>query len=174
MHINLIIGAIFLLALWWLLRETRARKKAQKTEPAAMLKDEFEKRRAEQEKSRRASERLAELKKKRMAPVLEGTHEMIAALSATLAAEKREPEGISVAENGQALVLALKYRGHEEAFILEWDVKNFDLELFSGTSSLANVNGAYIIRMPDGSMAREEEFSPFMRMLSGLIADRFA
>lgn len=170
MHINLIIGAIFILALWWLLRETRARKKEQKAEPAAMLKDELEKRRVGQEKSRRAAERLASLKKQRMLPVLEGVREMIAALSG----EERSRGAMSAVENGPAVVLALKYRGKEEAFILEWDVKYFDLELFSSQSSLANVTGNYSIRLPDGSVAREEEFSPFMRTLSGLIADRFA
>lgn len=170
MHINLILGAVFILALWWLLRETGARKKAQKAEPAAMLKDELEKRRAAQEHSRRATERLAALKKERMAPVLGGLREMVEALSD----DDRKSGVMSVAENGPSAVLNLKYAGKEEAFILEWDVRSFDLELFAGEASLSGVSGTYTIRLPDGSTAREAEFPSFMRTVSGLIADRLA
>lgn len=170
MHINLILGAVFLLALWWLLREARARKKEQKADPAAMLKDELEKRRAAQEHGRRAGERLAALKKERMSPVLDGLRGMIAALPA----KDRERGGITAAGNGSSVVLSLKYADKEEAFILEWDVRHFDLELFAGEASLSGTPGSYTARLPDGSIVREVELPAFMRALSGLIADRLA
>lgn len=170
MHVNLFLGLIFLLALWWLLRETRARKKDRTAEPAAMLKDELKKRRAAQEHGRRAARRLEALKKERMAPVLEGLREMLAALPP----EDRERGVMSVAPDGSSVALTLKYAGREETFILDWDVKNFDLELFAGAAALTGVGGAYGIRLPDGSTVREAEFPAFMRALSGIIADRLA
>lgn len=168
MHINLIIGLIFLVTLWWFIRTLSADRRAKKTDPGGMLKDELEKRRAAQEKSRRATQRLAQLKGERLAPVLAGVRKMIDALP-----EKDRAAGlIRAAENNDAIEVTLERGGKSETLVLDWNVRNFDLELFAGTAALTGAAGDYIIRLPDGSMLRKAEFADFMRALSGLLADR--
>lgn len=168
MHINLIIGLVFFAALWWVIREFRADRKAKKADPGGMLKNELEKRRAAQEKSRRASLRLEKLKKERLAPVLNGLREMIRALPQ----KDREAGAMRVDEKDGAIEVTLGHGEETETLELGWDVKNFDLELFAGEAALTGAGGDYIIRMPDGSMLRRADFADFMRTLSGLIADR--
>lgn len=188
MHINLIIGLVFILAVWWLLREARARKKA-KAEPADMLKNELKKRQEAQEQKQRAADRLASLKNEHLSKMMEAVEQMRDALksnSGQSLSAMREEDGISLAvrscENTgktRATPSGANGSGHaasecEDIFYLEWNVRNFDLEVFSGTGSLRHVQGDYIIRMPDGSIVREKDFPGFMRAISGLIADRLA
>lgn len=181
MHINLILGLIVVLAVWWLLKNHRENKNS-RAEPADMLMDEISKRRAAQDASKRATERLAALRTEKIRPVVDGLEKMARALPDSASS------GMELADRRENVRLTLSYplkkeradnpeREPEiisETFDIEWNIKNFDLELFSGSSSLQSVPGEYIIRMKDGTMLQESDFSGFMRRLSGIIADRLA
>lgn len=181
MHINLILGLVVILAIWWLLKN-RQERKAANAEPADMLMDEISKRREAQLASTRAINRMRNLREQNMRPVAEGLKKMAAALP------KNGPEQIIIEDNGELVRLTLHYAIkkelpdsperkpdiNSEIFEMEWNVKNFDIELFSGSSSLQSVSGEYIIRMKDGTILKETELTGFMRRVSALIADRLA
>ncbi len=174
MHINLILGFLVIIAVIWLVKSYRAQK-AEKAEPAQMLMDEMGKRRQAHDEGKRAGERLLELRIKRLRPVVQGVNDMKNAL------RPGESKGsLTVQDEGQTAVLHLEYKPRpesdpaRESLFLEWNVKNFDIELFSGQSSLQSVPGVYIIRMQDGAIIAEPDFNSYMRRLSGLIADRLA
>jgi hypothetical protein len=142
-----------------------------------MLLGEIGRRRAAKLESKAAVERLLRLKTERLRPVAEGAREMIAAL----------PEGASrgsmrLQDEGSKIRLFLDYASVNppeqisESFILEWDVKNFDLEVFGGLEQerADRVAGYYLIRLPDGILLKETEAGALLRRLSGLVADRLA
>ena len=61
-----------------------------------------------------------------------------------------------------------------EEYRIRWDIRNIDLDFLAGLEQAGNVPGLYSLTWPDGHVTREEERSDFMRVLSGLIADRLA
>ncbi|MDR2503177.1 MAG: hypothetical protein LBD82_02140 [Deltaproteobacteria bacterium] len=172
MHINLLLGLVVLLAAWWLIRSRQNRKTAQK-KPAAMLLDEIGKRRAVRHESKRASEKLMRLKAERLRPVVEGVRDMIHALDEEGGAQAQR---LRLTDEGRRAELEICHCGAEETetLILEWDVRDLDLDFFAAEDPLPDAQGDYIIRTPDGALLREAELTPFMRRLSGLIADRLA
>ncbi|MCL1915489.1 MAG: hypothetical protein FWG17_02075 [Desulfovibrionaceae bacterium] len=181
MHVGLISGLLVLLALGWLVLNFQRRRHERRT-PADMLLDELNLRRSTQEGNRRARERLEELKRARLRPVVEGVLEMIRALPGEgcgrlrLRDEERRallevpivPKGYG--ERGEGI----GQEGQTETLTLEWDIRDFDLGFFAGADSLEGASGDYFLRLPDGSLIREAEFTVFMRRLSALLADRLA
>lgn len=166
MHINLILGAVFLLAIWWLLRQAAERRRTAKTEPSDMLRDEITRRREAMAQSERAAARLTELKKAK-------TVEIFAALDDMLDGLPPECHHLHSENLGDEVSLSVQYKEEmKDVFHLGWDIRNFDMGLFAGNEPLRNVPGDYIVRLPDGSLLRDADFQSYMRRLSGLIADR--
>ena len=166
MHINLILGAVFILAIWWLLRQAGERRRAAKTQPAAMLRDEISRRREAIEQSERAATRLAGLKKEKAAQIFEALDDMLEALPP-------EYHNMHSENMGEEVALSVQYKDKKkDTFHLFWDTRNFDLSFFASNETLKNVPGDYIVRMPDSSLLREPDFQSYIRRLSGLIADR--
>lgn len=167
MHINLFVGLIFLLALGWFVHEMRAHQKAKKAKPADLLKNDLEKRRAAQEQIRQASEHLAKLKATHAEKIMDVLKDMTQGLDGS-------SKHISVQKNNNTVELTLAYKDKEEVFYLEWNIKNFNMELLSDPAAPKHTQGEYIIRMPGGSMLPEPDLASFTRTISGLIADRLA
>ncbi|MCL1889884.1 MAG: hypothetical protein FWF99_05215 [Desulfovibrionaceae bacterium] len=181
MHVGLILGLMVLLAFGWLALSFR-RRRHEFRRPADMLLDELNLRRSTQEGKLRARERLEDLKRARLRPVVEGVLEMIRALPGESGGrlrlrdeERRAVLEISAVPGGYGEQGGGGgHEGRTETLTLEWDIRDFDLDFFAGADYLEGASGDYFLRMPDGSLIRETELTVFMRRLSGLLADRLA
>ncbi|MDL2285532.1 hypothetical protein LJB93_02165 [Desulfovibrio sp. OttesenSCG-928-F07] len=154
-----------------------------------MLAKEIEKRRIAQSNSKVAAERLKDLRVKHMRAVVQAVSEM----------QNAQPKSgakasFTVQDNGETAVISFT-PGTEQAIndansdtnaalpdktlysekiTLEWNIKKFDIELFSGPAALQSVTGIYIIHMHDGTMLSEPDFTAYIQRISSLLADRLA
>lgn len=171
MHVNLILGLLVLLALGWLFRLYRG-SRAQKLTPADLLREEIRRRKAALRESRTAAQRLHKLKEERLRPLEEGLRGMLEALPDDDAAR------VSLSDEGHRLLLVLPSgapeagAGASDNLVLEWDLRNFDLEAFSDPAGEKYLSGEYAACLPDGVLFREKDVYAFLRALSRLMAER--
>ena len=61
-----------------------------------------------------------------------------------------------------------------QELVIRWDVRDLDIDFLAGAEPPQNISGDYSLAAGDGKVAYEEEHAAFMRVVSGLIADRLA
>ena len=147
MYINLILGAVALVLVWLFLRKLLVRDDVLKENPAELLEQEIAKRRAREEETAQAFERLRDRAKTRLRPVAEA----LAALQAALPGKTRN--ALSWEDAGESLVIRMHTGdngGDAEKnadLTVTWRVPELDLRLAAKYSD--DIPGVYVLRRSD-------------------------
>lgn len=198
MYLNLILGILVIAAIVWLLVLYNRKDES----PREMLADEISRRRAAQETARKAAAVLERLRGERLKLVERDLAEMRQSLPQEGLGEdsltwNRNGEALALTVQARPLVGRDVDNGLTDAdnagwqndaglpggqkranaphqYLIRWDIKDIDIDFLAGLEQPHSVPGVYGLTWPDGHVTYEEEHAEFMRVVSGLIADRLA
>lgn len=165
MHINLILGALVLAAIFWLVRGYRRSRRA----PGRMLDEELARRRKIKEERARALAKLDALRRERLAPLLEALDGMGQTL-----ATGGHPDLLSFSEADGKIQLSLAPPpgGPREplSLTITWADQHLDLQALQGKSGL-DIAGEYVLSYPEGQVRHFADLQSLLSALSVIIAD---
>ena len=175
-YINLILGGVVLLALYWLLFGRRGRK----DKPSEILQDEINKRRAVLEEGEAAARRYRILQEEHLKGVECALQDMLSALPPA----DREAGLLSWQSGSRELSLCVKSReecrsaleqgglAEPEEFFITWDIKDYDIPRLAAPMGRRAPAGMYCMRWGGGRRMEDTDLIEFIRRISGIIADR--
>ena len=173
MYINLILGAVAVVVLWLYLKKLLVKEDALSEKPADLLEKEVAKRRAMEEDTARAFQRLRDLGKERMRPVVAALTEMRSAMPMVAGnAEK----ALFWDDDGDSITIHM--RGSDDAhpdasLIVSWRVPDLDLQKAARFGD--ELPGLYVLRRSDSG--QEESIAGLdacVRYITSFIVDFMA
>ncbi len=172
MYINLILGAVALAAVWMLLYRLLVKPDTpEKLDPAAILAQKLEERRAKEESAQAAWERIRDVVARKLEPVEEALNAMFRAMPQE---QQNLPSLAWEQQDGVLRVSVRKSARHEarELFV-SWRLKDSDLRA-PLPEQLDDTRGFYAVRE---GMERERplpDVNALVRHLAAVIADELA
>jgi hypothetical protein len=172
MYINLILGGVFLVALWVLLHRLLVRVRPREDESnahdaGAILIRELEERRARGKDRDAAWERLSDAGAGRL-DLLETALEKM-----RLAMPGEERGKLSWVRDGAGIRLIVGKDGREHILALAWVVPDLDLGGLDSAQT-GDIPGRYRIRDPEGQETFFADMGPLVRNIARFIADILA
>ena len=175
MYINLILGAVAVVVLWLYLRKLLVRDDALSENPAELLEKELARRRAMEAEAGRAFERMRDMGKERMRPVVAALAELRAAMPSVSSAKSAE-RMLAWDDEGDTLIVRIRDAGGVEDVAnlsVSWRVPEFDLQKTSRYG--ADLPGVFVLRRSDSG--REESvpgLDACVRSITAFIVDFMA
>lgn len=177
MYINLLLGAVALVVLWLYLRKMLVKEDTLREAPADMLEKEVARRRAREAATARAFERLRDIGKERMRPVVRAVAEMRSAMPRTAGiGHGKARRELNWDDEGDTLHLHIRESESAEdvaSLSVSWRVP--DLDLREAALPGGEPAGVYILRRSGaGGEERAENLENCVRAITSFIVDHMA
>ena len=181
MYINLVLGVVALVVLWLFLRRLLVREDAPedalRESPAELLEKEVARRRAAEEENARVFERLRDVGRERLRPVVAALGELRSAMPAVVGETPAHARKIlSWDDNGDSIfVRVLEEEGGREraSLAVSWRVPDLDLQKAARYGE--ELPGMFVLRRSDtGAEERAPTLDACMRDITSFIVDFMA
>lgn len=169
MYVNLILGGIALLVLWFYLRKMLVRHDILREDPAELLEREVAKRRAGEEDAAKAFERLRDAGRERMRPVAAALGAIEAAMP-KLAGVPRKT--LRWDDNGDSIIIRMQggEDGEGANLAVNWRVPDLDLQKAARLGG--DLPGVFVLKRSDSNQEEQiENVDACVRRITSFIVD---
>lgn len=177
MYINLILGLVALIVVWFYLRKMLVREDDLRESPTELLEKEVARRRAAEAEAEKVFERLRDAAKERMRPVAAALAEMRAAMPSVAGDKAGSPQKLLTwDDDGDTILVRVRESGASEdaaTLAVSWRIPEMDLRRAAGFG--VPMPGVYVLRRSDrGGEDTVAGLDACVRAMSSFIVDFMA